>query len=109
MQNTTINRGDAPKQTIYFLGRSLGKDDDEKENLSFSSSFDNATTETGKGLETATLVINPSLCELRTRRIFLQPCGVKSGWRWRMEIPPRSVLVAKRHQGQKARRSWQRS
>ena len=60
--NSTINPEYALKQTIYFPGRSLGKYDDEKEKLSFPSSFfellfKNATAETGNGLEAATLVV----------------------------------------------------
>ena len=50
------------KQTIYCPVRHLGKEGDKKEKLTFSSSsfellFDDATTETGRGLETAPVVV----------------------------------------------------
>ena len=91
--NTTINRGDMPKQTIYFPGWSLGKDDDEKEKLSFSSSsfellFDNATIETGRGLEAATLVVKPVAVQAPNKteipaalRSYVRVAGDR-GWRY---------------------------
>ena len=53
-------RGGAEKQTIYCPARRLRKKDDKKEKsgfsyfLSFDSSFDNLTTETGREVKTAT-------------------------------------------------------
>ena len=57
----------------------MGKKEDEKERFTFSSSsfeslFDDATTETGRGLETATVVVKSVAVRAAnkiTRRRFL--------------------------------------
>ena len=112
--NSTINRGDAPKQTIYCPGRGLGKDDDIKEKLSFSSSsfellFDNATTETGRGLEAATLVVKPVAVRAANKANI--PTALRSWERPEMEDED-TVASSSRDKASprpKDRRPWQRS
>ena len=84
--NATINPWTRGKQTMYSLGWRLRKEEDKKEKssfsyLSFGSSFDNLTMETGREVETAAVAWNMHQYNNQTvrarRKNNLHTCLVK--------------------------------